>query len=397
MSTGFLEAGLSRNTIDFFESRRHATLNALHTWLLVGGSILLLAVCAYVFFGPDGIVYAAIFGGISLFMASRVSPAMVLRMYKARETGRHHFPAGHEILDVLTERSGLQNRPKLYVIPSKMMNAFAVGRGEDSAIAMTDQLARTMTRRELAGIMAHEISHIRNNDLRVMAIADMVSRFTSAMSTFGLLSLFLNLPSIIFGHAATVPWLAVVLLIFAPTMGSLLQLALSRAREYDADLGAALLTGDPDGLASALVKLEQAQNAHWESMVLPGGRVPAPSVLRTHPQTADRIERLMALKEKPEIIEEIAGGRRGRGDIIPDRMREELPRRSSGVPKIRRKWGRGEAARYSGYANLLNDGKAGDPGPWRDHPRSDDPASGDEINPPNGKPRIRVTRGGVWW
>ena len=93
------------------------------------------------------------------------------------------------------------------------------------------------------------------------------------------------------------PWLAVLVLLAAPTVGGLLQMALSRTREFDADLGAAMLTGDPDGLASALQKLERVQGRRWENMFLPGGRTPDPSVLRTHPLTADRIARLKALKK----------------------------------------------------------------------------------------------------
>ena len=132
-----------------------------------------------------------------------------------------------------------------------------------------------------------------------MAFADMVSRFTSFMSTVGLISLVLNLLGFAGGYGAQVPWLAVLVLLAAPTVGGLLQMALSRTREFDADLEAAMLTGDPDGLASALTKLERAQSRLWEGLVLPGGRIPDPSILRSHPATADRVARLMALKAAP--------------------------------------------------------------------------------------------------
>ncbi|MFZ1816003.1 MAG: zinc metalloprotease HtpX [Rhizobiaceae bacterium] len=373
--------------IDPLVGRQHAWLNNLHTLLLVAGSLTLLAVSAWVFFGAVGIVYAAIFGGVSLFMASRVSPAMVLRMYKAMPVDRERFPAGHAILDELTTRSGLAMRPKLYVLPSNMMNAFAVGRIGDSAICLTDKLIRSLTQRELAGVMAHEITHIRNEDVRVMSIADMVSRFTSAMSTFGMISLFINLPSILLGGEASIPWFAVLLLIFAPTIGGLLQMALSRSREYDADLGAVLLTGDPDGLASALLKLEKAQSRHWEGLVLPGGRVPAPSVLRTHPLTSERIARLEALKSGGQGVEMPA----------PEPVQADTAtarRRQGSVPSIRPRWGRGEESRYSDYASLLN---ANTPEPVVRSSDADCIACDKSINSPTGKPRIRVTRGGVWW
>lgn len=385
---------MSDLALDFFEQKKHRLLNTVHTWLLVAGSLILLAVCAWVFFGSTGIVYAAIFGGISLFMASKASPQIVLRMYKARETSRNEFPVGHEILDTLVNRAGLETRPGLYVIPSKMLNAFAVGRKDNAAIAMTDSLIQSMTQRELAGILAHEMSHIKNEDVRVMAIADMVSRFTSLMSTFGSFALFANLPSVLFGIGTAVPWLAVILLMGAPTIGSMLQLALSRSREYDADLGAVMLTGDPDGLASALVKLEKMQDKNWEGMVLPGGRMPAPSVLRTHPKTEDRVERLMALKQGPEVIAEVAQGGVNRPDIIPIEIRQQLPKANSTVPKIRKKWGRGEDSRYSEYASLLN---TNSPKPVIDGKNADKKASENPVNPADSKPRVRIRSGGVYW
>jgi len=328
--------------------RQHAWLNLVHTWLLVGGSLALFVACAWLFFGPGGIWYALVFGGVSLFMASRVSPTLVLRMYKAQPVSPQQFPQGHKLLDQLSERAGLNAKPKLYVLPSKLMNAFAVGRKRDSAICLTDRLIRSLTLRELAGVMAHEVAHIRAEDVRVMAIADMVSRFTSVLSTLGIFSLFINLPAILFGGAAQVPWLAVLLLIFAPTIGSLLQLALSRTREYDADLNAVLLTGDPDGLASALVKLEKAQGRHWEGMVLPGGRTPDPSILRTHPRTEDRVARLMALKDMA-VSENLPP---------PPRTQPVPPMRRGGspVPQVKPKWGRQGERRYRDYASLLGSG-----------------------------------------
>lgn len=383
---------MNETAISAFRQREHAALNMVHTWLLVGGSISLLAVCAWVFFGSSGIIYAAIFGGISLFMASRVSPKVVLRMYKAQLADRGMFPQGHAILDQLMERSGLEHRPGLYVVPSRMMNAFAVGRKGDAAIAMTDRLIRAMTPRELAGVMAHELAHIRNEDVKVMAIADMVSRFTSMMSTFGLFALFANLPAILFGGGAAVPWLAVGLLIGAPTIGSLLQLALSRTREFDADLGAALLTGDPDGLASALVKLEKAQERHWEGMVLPGGRDPNPSILRTHPKTEDRLERLMALKESPEVIGQIARREVPADDIVPGQVRSELPRKASPVPRTGRKWGRSETSKYADYATLLNSEALN-----RIELEELEKDGDLHVDEARDKPRIRVWRGGVWY
>jgi heat shock protein HtpX len=195
------------------------------------------------------------------------------------------------------------------------MNAFAVGRTEESAICVTDGLIRGLDMRQLTGVLAHEVSHIRNGDLRVMAIADLVSRMTSAMSMAGMFLLFLNLPVIMTG-GVPIPWLGVFLLMAAPTIGALLQFALSRAREYDADLHAASLTGDPEGLASALAALERRQGRMWE-MVLPGQRIPDPSILRSHPRTEDRIARLLSLRPGRRPPLDMPGGRAQPIRVVP--------------------------------------------------------------------------------
>ncbi len=154
-----------------------------------------------------------------------------------------------------------------------MLNAFAVGTRKHAAIAVTDGLVRQLDMRELVGVVAHEISHVRNNDLWVMGLADMFSRTTSILSLIGQFLLFLNLPLILLSQV-TVNWFAIFLLIFAPNLSALAQLALARTREFDADLNAARLTGDPDGLASALVKIERAQGGWLERIFMPNRRVP---------------------------------------------------------------------------------------------------------------------------
>lgn len=280
--------------LDAEAQARHKLRNVLHSWLLIIGSLLLLAAAAWALAGPAGVVWAAVGGAVALSMSLRVSSSMVLRLYNARPISTYEFPEAVQLLGELARRAGLPNPPTLYYVPSRVMNAFAIGRPEDSAICITDGLIRGLSLRQLAGVFAHEISHIRNGDLRVMAIADLVSRMTSAMSLAGVFLLFLNLPLLLSG-GAPVPWLGVVLLMAAPTLSALMQLALSRAREYDADLDAAGLTGDPEGLASALATLERRQGAMWEIM-LPGQRIPDPSILRSHPRTEDRIARLMSLR-----------------------------------------------------------------------------------------------------
>jgi heat shock protein HtpX len=285
--------------LDEAQRRRHRLRNVLHTWLLILGSGGLVALISWILFGTAGVVWAAVLTGVGLWSAGQVSPKMVLGLYRARRLTPYDLPELHHIVRQLAARADLPAMPHLYYVPSRMMNAFAVGHPEDSAIAVTDGLLRGLHLRQLAGVLAHEMSHIRNGDLTVMALGDVLTRLTSIMSTVGLIGLAFALPAML-AAGMQVPWAAILLLIFAPTIGGLMQLALSRAREYDADLDAAGLTGDPQGLASALLTLERRQGRLWEGLFLPGSRLPDPSLLRSHPKTEERIERLMSLTPAPD-------------------------------------------------------------------------------------------------
>ncbi|QND51262.1 M48 family metalloprotease [Phyllobacterium sp. 628] len=373
--------------------QRSRLINTLHTWMLLAGSLVLLVVCAFTLAGPTGIVYALVFGAVSLVAIRRISPQMVLKMYKARVVTREEFPQGLAIIEELSRRAGLPRVPELHVIPSRMMNAFAVGRKGNSVVAVTDQLIRVLTARELTGVLAHEISHIRNEDLKVMALADTVARFTSLMSTIGIVSLLFNITFLASGEPVQVPWLGVLLLLVAPTVGGLLQMALSRTREFDADLGAALLTGDPDGLALALVKLEKAQGRLWENLILPGGRIPDPSILRTHPLTDIRVARLKALKDASGVV--------ARGEALPDdilqtlmvKPQDRIRTRPSPVPLIGRQHGRWNSSNLE-ILSLLNtqSGK-----PVVSGPDAECEACPHSLNTPDAAPRVHVARGGVYW
>ncbi|MEO0543022.1 MAG: zinc metalloprotease HtpX [Pseudomonadota bacterium] len=358
--------------------QRHRALNDAHTALLISGSLALLAITAWAIAGVIGIAYALFFGSISLMAARRVSPAMVLRMYKARPVNAVTWPLGHQLITELARRAELPTVPKLHVVPSNMMNAFAVGRVSDSAVAVTDALIRQLTARELAGVLAHEVTHIKNEDIKVMSIADMVSRFTTALSTMGFIAVLFNLS----GFFATVPWLGIAAMIFAPTIGSLLQLALSRTREFDADYGAALLTGDPDGLSTALRKLEIWHRRRLEQMALPVGRMGQPSMLRSHPPTDERIERLNALK----------------GALTtPPLAPSTKPIRRSPVPRVGPRFSRDiEFAQREDWLGLS---ASIAPAPEIFERESGECTACDEsLAPPDSdKPKVRIARGGVWW
>lgn len=275
--------------------RRAKARNLINTWLIIGGLTALLAISAWALFGVSGVIWAVGLSALVAIMTPRLSPAIVLSLFKARAIVPHEAPQLIRLVDTLTQRAGLPEAPKLYYVASSNMNAFAVGQPEDSVIAVTDGLLRGLDLRQLAGVLAHEVSHIANEDVRVMGLADVLSRLTGVMQSTGLVLMFLGLWS---GGGAL---LAAVVLMLAPTIGTFLQLALSRSREYDADLGAVQLTGDPIGLAYALQTLERKQGSLWESIVLPGGRIPDPSWLRTHPKTEDRVARLLELRAEPAL------------------------------------------------------------------------------------------------
>jgi heat shock protein HtpX len=156
-------------------------------------------------------------------------------------------------------------------------------------------MLRALEPREINGVLAHEISHIRHNDMWVMGLADLFARLTNLMSFTGQLLLVINLPLLLLGEE-TISWFTIFVLLLAPTVNALMQLALSRTREFHADLGAAELSGDPQGLALALAKMERMRTAFLEQILFPGRRIPEPSLLRTHPPTKERICRLLKLQ-----------------------------------------------------------------------------------------------------
>lgn len=282
--------------------RAHRTRNALHSGLLVGGLGMLTGFSAWLIWGGMGVAATLVAIGCIYAFAPRLPPEMIMRFYRARRIDPRHGGQIVHIVDALSDRAELPAPPRVHVIPSMTLNAFAAGTPENAVIAITEGLLRRLNLNELAGVLAHEISHIRNNDLAVMALADVMTRFTQALAYLALFLALINLPAFLLGEAE-IPLFALVLLYLTPTAGSLLQLALSRTREYDADLEAASLTGDPAALASALEKVERYQGHFWEDMRLPvpGRRVPAPSLLRSHPRTEDRVARLRALGDRPML------------------------------------------------------------------------------------------------
>lgn len=279
--------------------RRHKLLNWLQSTLMLSAMGGLMGLVGWLLAGPEGALWTLVAGALLIVFSPRLSPKLVLRMYGAMPLSPAQAPELYALVEALAQRARLPAVPRLYYIPAPEPNAFTMGKPDEAVIAVTAGLLRTMNLRELAGVLAHEITHIRNNDVWVMNLADTLTRVTANLSFLGQIILFINLPLILMTGEG-VSWLAILLLVFAPTLSALLQLALSRTREFDADLGAAELTGDPEGLASALAKLEAHQRGWLRRILLPRRSDPEPSLLRTHPPTQERIRRLMELAHRPQ-------------------------------------------------------------------------------------------------
>lgn len=286
--------------LDQISWNQHALVNKIQTLILLILMGCLMLLVGYLLWGMEGVISLTVIGLLLVLLNPHIAPQIIMKMYGATPLSPDQAPFINAAIEELSQRAGLNMTPSVYYIPSSMLNAFSAGQAYHACIGLTDGIIRTLTAKELCAVIAHEISHIRNNDMGVMGLADLFSRLTRLMSLFGQILLFINLPLLLVSNF-TVNWFAIALLIFSPNICALAQLGLSRTREYDADLNAARLTGDPDSLARALVKIERTQGSWIETIFFPGHRQPEPSLLRTHPPTEQRVQRLMALK-LPERI-----------------------------------------------------------------------------------------------
>lgn len=255
----------------------------------------LLTLCFQLIFGGE--VGIAITIGVSLallMLRPQIPTWLIMKMYGARTLSQGEVPEILRVTQLLAKRANLKNIPTLYYVPSSAMNAFTTGTVENSAIAITDGLLRNLSLREIAGVIGHEVSHITNHDLQIMNLADTFSRLITIVSQLGLILLIVFLPLWLLGWV-DISFLAVAILVLSPLLSAHLQAALSRTREFDADLGAAELTGDPDGLASALDKIDSPYKNLWQRIFLPQRKEINPSLLRTHPPANERVRRLRSL------------------------------------------------------------------------------------------------------
>lgn len=271
--------------------------NFLHTLMLFLCMGVILSLVGFILAGIEGILWAGFLGILILVISPNISPSFIFSMYRGKLLSESNAPGLYQIMLELSVRADLPAMPKLYYLPSRLMNAFSVGTSANSAIGLSNALLNGLSTREIIAVLAHEISHIQHNDVRLMTYADVISRITNTLSLTGFLLILINLP-LYFLNLVTISWLALGILIVAPTIMSFLQLSLSRMREFDADRQAILLTGDPEGLAMALSKLEAYEASIFAILFGRGYSPSTPSILRTHPGTKERIERLLSLKAR---------------------------------------------------------------------------------------------------
>lgn len=251
--------------------------------------------------GPYGMTFALIFAGFINFISYWFSDKIVLAMYRAKPVSYDEAPRLHEVVADLAQRVHIP-KPKIYVIPTDHPNAFATGRNPSHAsIAVTKGILRILNERELRGVLAHEISHVRNYDILIGTIAATLAGAITYLSQIFRFSLFFGGMGDDEDRGGGNLLVALIISILAPLAALLVQLAVSRSREYLADETAARITRDPLGLASALEKLAygaqkiplQANPATSHLFIVTpfrGGGIY--SLFSTHPPIEERIRRL---------------------------------------------------------------------------------------------------------
>ncbi|MBI4594918.1 MAG: zinc metalloprotease HtpX [Candidatus Tectomicrobia bacterium] len=282
-------------------------VNTIKTTILLAALTLLIMLFGQYLGGRQGLVVAFVLAMAMNFVSYWFSDKIVLAIYRAQEIPRGEYPELHAIVERLAQRAGIP-KPKIYLIPSETPNAFATGRNPNHAVvAVTESIMRIMDYRELEGVLAHELSHVKNRDILISSIAATLAgvimmlanmaRWAALFGGFGRSEDDEDSGGGIIG--------IVVLSIIAPIAAMIIQLAISRAREYQADATGAQLAGTPHGLADALEKLDYANKrlpleaagpatAHL-FIVNPLSARSLMALFSTHPPIEERIKRLRSL------------------------------------------------------------------------------------------------------
>lgn len=266
-------------------ARRRNRAETAATLAALGG---LAAAIGYVAAGGQGVLFGLGFAAVALAVSAVPGEALFRQALGAAPLSPFQAPGLHAMAAELAARAGLAAPPRLWLLPQKPLQALAAGTAASPGIGVTRALVEALPPRELAAVLAHEISHVRDGDLFVLRLASIAATATRAMAQAGLIvAIFAGLGAI--GAHPLLP----LLLILSPVVADLLTLSLTRSREFLADAGAAELTGDPEALAAALARLERIQGDDFERLAARG-----PSWLRwfrTHPTVAQRIAALGAL------------------------------------------------------------------------------------------------------
>jgi heat shock protein HtpX len=263
--------------------------NLLWTAAILGALAVLLGALGWLASEVEGVLVALAIGGLVLSLQEDADASWLRRQLGTEPIPRWLAPDLHCAAAELARRAGLSRVPQLHYLPTPGIQALAVGDRETSAVGLSDGLLRLLSPRETVAVLAHEIWHIRERDLRLMRLALAAVHVTQALSTATLALYAFFLP---WTAAEGLPeWWLLLAVALAPTLATLLWLGLSRTREFDADAGAAALTGDPEALASALARLDRVAGRHWERIA---GRRRS-RFLSTHPSAKARIERLLEL------------------------------------------------------------------------------------------------------
>jgi heat shock protein HtpX len=280
-------------------------MNTLKTTLLLTSLTLFLLFVGQYFGGRNGMLIALAIAVAMNFVSYFYSDKLALSMYRAQPATREQLPRVYSVVEQMTQRIGLP-MPKIYVIPSESPNAFATGRNpQHASVAVTQGILNLLTDEELAGVLAHELGHVRNRDILTSSIAATLAGAITILAQTGRFAMIFGG----FGGGGNDRdrdgggIAALFMLILAPIAATLIQLAVSRAREYEADATGAHMTGNPYALASALQKLD-AYSKRLPLAATPSTAhlfIVAPlisgasfaNLFSTHPPIAKRIERLV--------------------------------------------------------------------------------------------------------
>ena len=275
--------------------------NWLKTSILMAGIMALFGVIGAYVGGSSGMLLALLFGGAMNVFSYWFSDTMMLKMYNAREVDEYSAPQFYNMVRELAQRADLP-MPRVYLIDEAQPNAFATGRNPDNAaVAATTGILNLLSAREIRGVMAHELAHVRHRDILISTISATMAGAISALANFAMF--FGGRDSE--GRSNPIAGLAMALL--APIAASLIQMAISRSREFEADRGGAEISGDPHALADALAKIDayargipmqvaEEHPATAQMMImnpLSGGGIA--SLFSTHPATEERVARLRAM------------------------------------------------------------------------------------------------------